>query len=199
MYEGTIAPPYLLCLAWEKELLSPSMAHSTVSANDTVRQLDHHRKLDNASNDKKQKIATRLLRESLYSQDFDGPISVRATRILGPISRCCVADVLPHMKLTSRVGIRRVLCNGMCTAQRFHNDEEEHTCRIGCPDRPGPLSLSPTTVNVVYCTINSLLGRGRRTCNHREATFFLISQVFFRCFQFGITVMGLIDAFCLCA
>ena len=89
--------PLFLSRVWEKELLSPSMAHSTVSAYDTVRQLDHDRKLHNASNDKKQNIATRLLRDSLFSQGFAGPISVRATRILGPISRCRVADILPHI------------------------------------------------------------------------------------------------------
>ena len=123
---------------WDNEFLSPSLANSTVSAYDTVRQLDHDRKLDNAPNDKKQKIATGLLSDSLYSQDFAGPISVRVTKIFGPISRFRVADILPHMKLASNAsrpglvaGILRVLCNGMCTAQRFHNDEQEHTCQIG--------------------------------------------------------------------
>ena len=66
-------------------------------------------------------------------QDFAGPISARTTKILGPISRYWVAGILPHMKLPSNasrpglaVGILRVLCNGTCPAQRFHNDEQEH-------------------------------------------------------------------------
>ena len=77
-----------------------------------------------------------------------GPISVRASKILGPISRYRVTDILPHMKLASNasrpglaVGLMRVLCNGVSTAQRFHNDEQEHTCHVGCLDGPDSLSL----------------------------------------------------------
>ena len=33
---------------------------------------------------------------------FAGPISLRASKVLGPISRYRVADILPHMKLVSR-------------------------------------------------------------------------------------------------
>ena len=68
---------------------------------------------------KKQKLATGLLCDKLYEQDFAGPISVRAFKILGPISRHRIADILLHMKLVSRasrpgltVGILRILCNG---------------------------------------------------------------------------------------
>ena len=32
------------------------------------------------------------------------------------------------------VGFIRILCNGLCTARRFHTPELDHTCRIGCPD-----------------------------------------------------------------
>ena len=109
-----------------------------VTAFDTVRQLDFDGKLNDAPNSKKQKIATGLLCDSLDMQDFAGPISVRATQILGPITRYRVADILPHMELAfdaSRpglaVGMLRVLCDGTCTAQRFHNDEQEHTCHVG--------------------------------------------------------------------
>ena len=63
-----------------------------------------------------------------------------ASRVLGPISRYCVADILLHMKLVplaSRpgliVGFLRILCHGLCTAQRFHTEEHDHTCRVGCP------------------------------------------------------------------
>ena len=38
------------------------------------------------------------------------------------------------------VGILRVLCNGMCTAQRFHVDDEEQKCSVGCPDELDSLS-----------------------------------------------------------
>ena len=73
--------------------------------------------------DKKQKAATTLLRDALHRQDFAGPMSVRASKVLGQISRCRVADILLHMKLVSRasrpgltVGVLRILCNGLCTA-----------------------------------------------------------------------------------
>ena len=85
---------------------------------------------------KKQKVATGLLRDKLFEQDFAGPISLRASKVLGPISRYRVADILPHMKLVSRasrlgltVGVLRILYNGLCTAQRFHTEEHEHSCR----------------------------------------------------------------------
>ena len=78
---------------------------------------------------KKQKVATALLRDKLHEQDFAGPISLRASRILGPISRFRVAEILLHMKLASRaarpgliVGFIRILCNGLCTAERFHTE-----------------------------------------------------------------------------
>ena len=33
----------------------------------------------------------------------------------------------------------RIVCNGPCTAQRFHIDEEEQACRVGCLDETGCL------------------------------------------------------------
>ena len=95
----------------------------------------------------RQKAATALLRDKLYEQDFAGPISLRASRILGPISRFRIVEILPHMKLVSRaarpgltVGFLRILCNGLCTAQRFHTEGEEQMCRVGCPDEPDSLA-----------------------------------------------------------
>ena len=38
------------------------------------------------------------------------------------------------------VGFLRILCNGLCTAQRFHTEGEEQMCRVGCPDEPDSLS-----------------------------------------------------------
>ena len=87
---------------------------------------------------KKQKVATGLLLDQLCAQDFAGPLSSRVTRVLGPISRHCTAEILPHLKRVSRasrpgllVGFLRILCNGLCIAQRFHTAENDHTCRIG--------------------------------------------------------------------
>ena len=74
---------------------------------------------------KKQKVATGLLLDKLHEQDFAGPLSSRASKVLGPISRYRIADILPHIKLVSRasrpgltVGFLRILCHGLCTAQR---------------------------------------------------------------------------------
>ena len=81
------------------------MAHSTVNAFDTVRHLDCGGKLNDAPKNKKQKIATGLLRDRLYEQDFAGPISVRASKILGPIIMhlvldwhlgCCVSSAMGY-------------------------------------------------------------------------------------------------------
>ena len=38
------------------------------------------------------------------------------------------------------VGILCVLCNGMCTAKRFHMDDEEEKCRVGYFVEPDLLS-----------------------------------------------------------
>ena len=75
-------------------------------------------------------VATGLLLDKLRKQDFAGPLSSRASRVLGPISRHRAADILPRMNSVSRasrrrllVGFLRILCNGLCTAQRFHTEE----------------------------------------------------------------------------
>ena len=52
--------------------------------------------------DKKQKAATALLRDKLLAQDFAGLVSLRASRILGSISRFRVAEILHRRKLASR-------------------------------------------------------------------------------------------------
>ena len=78
------------------------MSYSTVDAFNIVCRLDRDGKLEEASQDKKQKVATGLLRDDLHKQDFAGPTSSRASKILGPNSRYRVADILPHMRLASR-------------------------------------------------------------------------------------------------
>ena len=106
------------------------MACSTADAFNIVCCQDRDGKLDEAPQDSKQKVATGLLSDTVCEQDFAGPLSSRASRVLGPISRHRVADILHHMKLVSRasrpghsVGVLRILCNGLCTAQRFHTEE----------------------------------------------------------------------------
>ena len=51
------------------------MARSTADAFNIVSRLDHNGKLDEASQNKKQKVATCLLRDKLHAPDFAGPIS----------------------------------------------------------------------------------------------------------------------------
>ena len=138
------APKLALTSNWEKEFLALSMACSTAEAFNIVCYLDRNGKLDDFPQDKKQNAA--IFRDEFFRQDFAGPISLRACRVLGPISRFRIVEILLHMKLVSRVarpgltvGLLRILCNGLCTAQRFHTEGEAQTCRVGCPDEPGSL------------------------------------------------------------
>ena len=54
------APIFALCPNWEKEFLTRSMARSTAEAFNIVCRLDRNGKLDEVSQDKKQKVATKL-------------------------------------------------------------------------------------------------------------------------------------------
>ena len=70
-----------------------------------------------------------------------------ASKKVGPISRFRIADILPHMQLASRAsrlglidGVLRILCNVLCTAQRFHTEDYEQMCRVGFPNEPDSLS-----------------------------------------------------------
>ena len=85
--EYDFAPMFALSSDWEKNFLVPSMACSTAEAFNIVRCLDHTCKLGDAPRDKRRKVATASLRDKLFAHDFAGPISLRASRILGPISR----------------------------------------------------------------------------------------------------------------
>ena len=112
-----------------------------------VCRLDRDDTLDEVPQNKKQKVVTSLLLDKLRTQDFAGPLSSRVIRVLGPISRHCIAHILPHMRRVSRasrlgllVGFLRILCDGLCIAHRFHTAVIDHICRIGCPDEPDSLS-----------------------------------------------------------
>ena len=143
---------------------------------------------------KKQKVATGLLLDELHRQDFAGPLSSRGSRFLGPISRYCVADILSHMKLVSRasrpgliVGFLRILWNGLCTAQRFHAEEDDHTCRVGCPNEPDSL----THYNECPQLYNNFTSFWRHATVLPQRNHFLhelITRVFLRSLQYGIVV-----------
>ena len=82
--------------------------------------------------------------------------------MLGPISRHRVADILPDMKIVSRasrpglpVGFLRILCNGLCTAQRFHTEENMITPAV--LDAQMNLTLSHITMSVPDCATSLFL------------------------------------------
>ena len=47
---------------------------------------------------REKKVATGLLHDKLHKQDLGGPLSNQTSKVLGPISRYRVADILTHMK-----------------------------------------------------------------------------------------------------
>ena len=100
----------------------------------------------------------------VHTQDFAGPISFRTSKVLGPISRYRVADILLHMELVSRasrpgliVGLLFIFCNVLDTAQRFHAEGFEQTCRVGCPNEPD--SLNHYNERPLLNTVFLFLGR----------------------------------------
>ena len=78
------------------------MTFHTANAFDIVCRLDRNDTHDEVSQKNKQKVATGLLLDKLRTQDFAGPLTSRASRVLGPISRHRVADILPQIKGVSR-------------------------------------------------------------------------------------------------
>ena len=189
----------------EKELLAPSMARSTAEAFNMVCCLDRNGKLDD-SPQRSRRLPQPCSATNCNRQDFAGPIFLRASKVLGPISRFPVVEILPHMKLVSRasrpgltVGFLRILCNGLCSARRFHTEGEEQTCRIGCPDETDSLSI--ITMNALACTTCLLLFGEQATALPRRSHLLhdLITQLFLRSLQYGIVLMGFIDAFVSCS
>ena len=132
---------------WKEKFLSPSMGHNTMEVYEIVCRPDHTGKIDDSPHGKKQKAATALLRDEIRKQDFAKPVASRVSKIFGPVSRFRIEQILPqmcHASLAFRpgltVGFLRILCNGLCTAQRFHVEGDEKMCRVGCPDEPDSLS-----------------------------------------------------------
>ena len=117
------APIYAITSEWREKCLNPSFAHGTMETYEFVCRMDHTGKIADSPNDKKQKAATTLLCDEIQKQDFAKPAAARVSRILGPVSRIRIAQILPRMKLVSRAsrpgltaGFLRILCNRLCTA-----------------------------------------------------------------------------------
>ena len=113
------APLFALSPAWEHEFLFPSMAFNTANAFDIVCRLDRDDTLDDVPPSKKQKAAIGLLLDKFHKQDFAGPLACRASRVLGPISRHRIADILPHMKVVSITLAYAHAYQTTCLAQHF--------------------------------------------------------------------------------
>ena len=71
------------------------MAYCTMEASEYTSHSDHAGRIADSPSDKKQKAATTLLRDAIHKQDFSLPIAARASKILGPISRHLMAQILP--------------------------------------------------------------------------------------------------------
>ena len=92
------------------------------------------------------------------------------------------------------VGFLRILCNGLCTARRFHTAEHDHTCRVRCPDEPDSL----THHNECPRLYNIFLSFWRHDTILPQRNHFLhdlITRVFLKSLQYGIVVLGFLDAF----
>ena len=127
---------------------------------------------------------------------------VKYAKYVGPVSRHLTAQILPQMCLASRtsrlglaVGLSRVFCNGMCTAQRLlYFEGEEQRCRAGCQDEPDSLSHykeCPLLYNFFTSVWRHSLIQPRRAHLLHD----LVTQIFLRRLQYGIVVMGIIDSF----
>ena len=152
---------------------------------------------------KKQKVATFLLLDKLHTQDFAGPHSRRASRVLGPISRHRIADILHHMNIVSRASrpgysLASFASNVMGSA--LHGDFTlQKTITPAVWDAQMNLIPSLITMGVprLYNIFLSFWRRATilppRNCLLQD----LIFQVFLRSLQYGIVVLGFLDAFCL--
>ena len=143
---GTSALLFFALQAWEQEFLVPSMAFNTANAYDIVCRLDRDDTPNEVPQNKKQKITTGLLLDKLQKQDFAGPLSSRASRVLGPISRHRVVDTLHYMKLL--VSFESYVIG--CALHRDFTLKSMITPAV--LDAQMNLTLFHTTMNVPSCT-----------------------------------------------
>ena len=188
-------PIIALSPVWEKDFLVPSVALSTEDAFDIVCRLDRNDTLDEVPQ-KKQKVATGLLLDKLHKQDFPGPLSCRASKVLDRsvivlLTSCtdetCFACFPCWVFL-------RILCNGLCTAQRFHTEGHAHTCRVRCPNEPDSLSHYNECPRL-HIFKNSFWRHATVLPQRNRFLHDLITREFLRSLQYGIVVMGFLDVF----
>ena len=150
-------PIFALSSDWEKKFLAPPITRGTAEAFNIVCCLDRSGMLDDSPQNKKQKAATALLRDKLYEQDFAGPISSHESKILGPISRFRIVEILPHMKLVSRAarsGLTVCFYVSFAMGCARHKDFalKEKNSYVELDARMHP-TLSHTTTSVPCCAI----------------------------------------------
>ena len=78
--------------------------------------------------------------------------------------------------------------------QRFHTEEHDHTCRVGCPNEPDSLTHyneCPRLYNIFvsFWRHATILPQRNRSLHD------LITRVFIQSRQYGIVVLGFLDAF----
>ena len=187
-------PTFLaLSVTWEKEFLAPSVARSTGDAFNIVCLLDHDGKLMSPHKTRSKNVPTRLLRDRQHTQDFAGPISLRASEVLGSIS--CY-----HMKLASRAS-RPGLTVGCASFATDCARLTDFTLRVmnecvvlDVRMNPTP---SPTTTNALFCMVCLFLFGDKQRVLPRITHLLhdLITQTFLQRLHNGIVVMGFIDVF----
>ena len=103
-------PLFAFSPIWEKIFLFPPWPTALRMHLKIVCRLDRDDTLDDVPQNKSRRFPLGYFLTKLHKQDFAGPLSNRASRVLGPISRDRVADILPHMKFVSRASRVGVAC-----------------------------------------------------------------------------------------
>ena len=155
----TTVPLFMLPLPeWEEQFLKTSIAKSTTEACGYVHQMDSADRIADSPSDKKQKAATTLLHDAMQIRDFAVPIAARASRILGPISRHLMEQIIPmicNAARASRPGFAVFVCYIMACASQ--NDSLTMKNKLAGWDAPMSQIVFPDTTSALSSLTSSLL------------------------------------------
>ena len=152
----------------------------------------------------REKVPTTLFRDELKRQYFAGPISSRASRVLGPISCFRAVDTLRHMKLVVCLAswdygeFLTQLLQWSLYAPKISRRREAQMCRIACPDERDSLSHH----NECLLLYNRLYVFGVVLRRFRGEAIFSVTwsfELFLRSVQYGILIICFIDACAFCS
>ena len=87
-----------------------------------------------------------------------------------------------------------ILRNGLCTAQRFHTEEHDHTCRVGCSNEPDSLTHCNECLRL-YNIFVSFWRHATILPQRNHLLHDLVTRLFLQSLQYGIVVLGFLDAF----